>query len=172
MFFAVTVKGAERLTKRLRDIGEKAPISTADVMNTTALEVERSAKEIVQHGSDDTSVISNTGRLAQSIHTKKATARSQEALVSAGASYAPYVEFGTSPHWAPIEPLLTYVSQKYRLGTDVGENSEAWAAAKGLQAAIAAHGTMAHPFMHPAAEAQRIPHRERMAAALAEAMRA
>lgn len=62
-----------------------------------------------------------------------------EALVIPDVPYAAPVEYGSKPHWAPIEPL------------------KAWAALKGmnpyaLRWSIAQKGTKPHPYVEPTAE--------------------
>jgi hypothetical protein len=54
--------------------------------------------------------------------------------------YAPYVELGTNPHWAPIQPLLDWVKVKIGLLDKSVEN-----VAYAIRASIAEHGTNANP---------------------------
>jgi len=54
--------------------------------------------------------------------------------------YAPYVELGTGPHWAPIQPILDWVKVKFGL-LDASTESVAYA----VRAAIAKRGTKANP---------------------------
>lgn len=62
------------------------------------------------------------------------------------AEHAPFVEFGSSPHWAPFEPLLDYTKRKM---FPQGSPKEQRAMAKWLQRHIAENGTMPHPFFRP-----------------------
>lgn len=61
-------------------------------------------------------------------------------------NYAPAVEYGTRPHWAPIEPLVEWVKLK---GFAKNEGSRR-RIARAVQIKIARKGTAAHPFMEPA----------------------
>lgn len=63
--------------------------------------------------------------------------------VGAQAPYAPYVEYGTAPHWAPIAPLKGWARRV------LGDERAAYA----IQRAIAARGTKAQPFLQPAFDA-------------------
>jgi hypothetical protein len=63
--------------------------------------------------------------------------------VGAGAHYAPYVHYGTRPHWAPIDPLKRWVKKKLGLRRQEDVN----AAAYGIQRKIAREGTKGRPFM-------------------------
>lgn len=75
--------------------------------------------------------------------------------------YAQAVEFGSRPHWAPIQPLIEWVRVKglagtYNTGTGrrIGgkrrKDREDRALAYAIQRKIAQVGTQAHPFFHPA----------------------
>lgn len=80
------------------------------------------------------------GILAGSIHLYPMTPGFKEYLLWARSSYSRAVEFGTSPHFVPIEPLKGWAARK------LGDQSLAWA----VRAKIAKVGTDAHPFFRPA----------------------
>jgi hypothetical protein len=79
----------------------------------------------------------NTGLLRASIATDVTTGTSLGAAIrgtvftGAQAPYAPYVEEGTAPHWAPIGPLLLWARRV------LGNERAAYA----VQRAIARRGT-------------------------------
>ena len=79
----------------------------------------------------------NTGVLRASIATDVSTGTSLSAAIrgtvftGAQAPYAPYVEEGTAPHWAPIGPLLLWARRV------LGNERAAYA----VQRAIARRGT-------------------------------
>lgn len=54
--------------------------------------------------------------------------------------YAAYIETGTRPHWAPIQPILDWVKVKFGL-VDVAAKDRAYA----IRGAIAKRGTKANP---------------------------
>jgi hypothetical protein len=59
------------------------------------------------------------------------------------APHAPYVEYGTVPHWAPIAPLKRWARRV------LGDEGAAYA----VQQKIAAEGTDPQPFIRPGVEA-------------------
>ncbi len=87
---------------------------------------------------------SGAGLLRESIGATPVTItpRAISGRVVTSLSYAAPVEFGSKPHWAPIEPLLDWVTRKLGLRGD-----DADAAARAIRFKIAAHGTEgAHMF--------------------------
>ncbi len=80
--------------------------------------------------------------------------------------YAPAVEYGSKPHWAPLEPLVEWVRVKRisgvyslktgnRLGKKADKINEDISAAMGIQRRIAVSGTKAQPFFNPALDESR-----------------
>lgn len=63
-----------------------------------------------------------------------------KAYVVANADYAAYVEFGSRPHWPPVDALKGWAQKK------LGDESLAFVVARG----IAQNGTPAKPFLGPA----------------------
>ncbi len=82
------------------------------------------------------------GILAGSIHLVPMEPGFKQYTLWARSSYARAVEFGTSPHFVPIAPLLGWAGRK------LGDQSLAWA----VQAKIAKVGTDSHPFFRPAVD--------------------
>jgi len=79
----------------------------------------------------------NTGALRSSIgHKIRGTAANMQGVVGTPQHYAPYVETGTDPHWAPLRPLLEYARRKWGKS-----GAELQASARGLQRKIAREGT-------------------------------
>jgi HK97 gp10 family phage protein len=123
------VKGAERLSAALRDPAlVEGPIR--DFLEASGSVVERSAK---------TKAPVDTGRLKNSIIS---TVQGLRAVVVAGVKYAPFVEFGTRPHWPPLSAMQPWAR---RHGFPAGR-----AGAFLVARAIAQRGTKAQPFMEPA----------------------
>jgi hypothetical protein len=96
--------------------------------------VETMAAEVRQR-----TPVGATGILRASINTRVTTGTSLveairgEVFSSSQAPYAPYVEYGTGPHWAPIGPLLLWARRV------LGHARAAYA----VQRAIARRGTRA-----------------------------
>ena len=89
------------------------------------------------------------GELKSSIHVDGDSA-------VATSDHAAPVEYGAGPHMPPVSASTPWA---------VAHGIRPWA----LAFAIRRRGTPAQPFMRPAAEAERVPYLERVAAALREA---
>ena len=83
----------------------------------------------------------DTGRLRSSVVTKIEALRS---TVGPTVTYAPFVEFGTRPHWAPRGALQPWAS---RHGFGAGAKGD-WL----VRFIISKRGTKPHPFAAPAAK--------------------
>jgi HK97 gp10 family phage protein len=84
MAFGIDISGIPRLEKRLKDIENSISVQLAEELSASSFTIEKQAKR---------NAPVNMGTLRQSIH-----ATSKDKLthyVEAGASYAPYIEFGT-----------------------------------------------------------------------------
>ena len=84
----------------------------------------------------------DTGRLRASVITIMEPSR---ALVGPTVHYAPHVEYGSRPHWAPKGALQPWAR---RHGFPMGPVGDFL-----VRRIIARRGTKAHPFMRPAAAA-------------------
>jgi hypothetical protein len=82
----------------------------------------------------------DTGMLKASIKLEPNTAGSNKYVLSAGVDYALYVEYGTKPHFPPLEPLKKWSRRV------LGDESAAYAVAQ----KIAKYGTKSQPFFRPA----------------------
>lgn len=92
----------------------------------------------------------NTGRLRASIRPLYYRG-GLSSEVGTDVFYAPFVEFGTEPHWAPIEPLKYWAAQKMRRRKNANPDSLAYAAQK----KIAREGNTPQPFLFPAYEVEK-----------------
>ncbi len=70
--------------------------------------------------------------------------------------YAEVTEFGSRPHWAPIQPLIEWVEVK-----QMAHGKEAVRFAHAIKHIIAKRGTRAHPYFFPAVDAA-LPDAERL----------
>lgn len=82
----------------------------------------------------------DTGLLRRSINLHPITEGSKEYLLADGVFYGEYMEYGTSPHYVPIDPLKGWSRRV------LGDESLAYA----VRNKIAKEGTEAHPFFRPA----------------------
>lgn len=128
----IRIEGAERLA---RMIGNpqfiRGPLKTFLVRSALIVEQKEKEKAPV-----------DTGRLRSSIIT---VVQPLKAMVGPTVYYAPYVEYGTRPHWPPQGALQPWAS---RHGFPAGSLGDFL-----VRRAIAKRGTRAHPFMRPAAKA-------------------
>ena len=88
-----------------------------------------------------------TGRLSRSIgaETKAMVGKDVKGIVRADVHYAPYVEFGTRPHWPPPRPIQLWVMKKLNVAQD-----QIRAVAFMVARAISRRGTRANRFMQRA----------------------
>ena len=98
----------------------------------------RSALTVESHAKENAPV--DTGRLRASIASR---VEQTQATISPSVFYAPYVEFGTRPHWPPMAALQPWAQ---RHGFPPGSPG-----AFLIARAISRHGTKPHPYMQPAA---------------------
>lgn len=82
----------------------------------------------------------NTGEMVRSTHT---TRTRKGATVSVDAPHAPFMEYGTRPHFPPLEPLAEWAYQKGLADSE----EEAQAVALGVARKIAAKGLEPRHFM-------------------------
>ena len=119
-----------KLTKALsRSIGMEVPLKK--FLTKAAITVEGRAK--LKSPVD-------TGRLRSSITHK---IEKERALVGSNVFYAPYVEFGTRPHFPPVGALATWARR------------HGFASPWPLAVAISRRGTRPHPYLGPALEESR-----------------
>ncbi len=82
----------------------------------------------------------DTGLLRRSIILHPIKEGAKEYILSTGVKYGVHMEYGTSPHHPPIDPLKGWSRRV------LGDESLAYVIAK----TIAIKGTTAHPFFRPA----------------------
>ena len=125
----IRVPGADELARKLSN-PDAVRIPMANFLKKSGYVVEAEAKRIAPV---------DTGRLRASIATKVSDV---EAVVSPRVDYAPYVEFGTRPHFPPLSALQPW-ARRHGFGP---------AGAFLVARAIARRGTRARLFMTGAAK--------------------
>jgi len=139
--------GIKNYNKELIKAIDQGMNDLADFIQTEAVEILKGPE-----GAFD------TGFLARSITTNKNKLLEKE--VYATANYAPYVEFGTRPHFPPVDAIYEWVWRKRRVfriapKKKVVRNGRvyykevldiAWKIAYNMKK----RGTEAHPFLRPA----------------------
>lgn len=93
----------------------------------------------------------DTGELQRSV---KSTATPDGALVTVDAPHAPYMEFGTRPHYPPVEPIAEWA---YRKGLADSEE-EAMDIARAICATIARWGIYPRHYMARAVDTMKRRH--------------
>ena len=132
MKLKMELQGDKEVKKALEALRRKAKDTLRDIVNTTALNIERKAKRRCPV---------DTGRLRASIRTtfyKDGLA----AEVGTDVEYAPYVEFGTRPHWPPPGALSGW-ARRHKMPEFP------------VMLKIAKYGTAPKPFLFPAWEEEK-----------------
>jgi hypothetical protein len=132
--FTCSFTGQEKLKANCIMLRAKFPEYLADANQETANEIFELARRNVKTNDSYAS-----GDLYDSIVTE-VTARGLAIYVGSTSKYAPYVEFGTRPHWPPIDAIRGWCGLK---GIPI-------AAAFPIARKIAEKGTAAAPFLYPA----------------------
>jgi len=149
--------------RELRRVQKELEQKIKDLHGAEMLMAIRTATLMVQRDAK-INAPSNTGRLRASI-VPSVTSREDviEGVVGSNVTYAPYVEFGTKPHWPPLAPIMRWVHLKKMAGTysvktkrrtgGAGrQRSEDYIVAKWIQRAIAEHGTKPQKYLEKAFE--------------------
>lgn len=130
----MTVLGGEELRKALLD---------PDLLAGPVRRFLARSAHLVEAGAKEAAPV-DTGRLRSSIATRIGPTR---ALVGSNVVYAPFVEFGTRPHWPPLSAMQPWARRHGFPPGTVG----AFLVAR----AISQRGTRPQPFLFPALEAAR-----------------
>jgi len=149
--------------KDLRRVQREIEQKIKDLHGSEMLMAIRTATLIVQRDAK-INAPSNTGRLRASITPAVYShAESIEGVVGSNVTYAPYVEFGTRPHWPLLAPIMRWVHLKRMAGTysirtkrrtggAARQRSEDYIVAKWVQKAIAQRGTKPQKYLEKAFE--------------------
>ena len=88
-----------------------------------------------------------SGELRRSIRVKH---EGDDTLVGTDIKYAPYVEYGTKPHWTSAKNLIDWAMYKLKAGSGKKGEQKALSVAYAIVNKIAKEGTKPHPFLTPA----------------------
>lgn len=129
------------LVERLRRGGAIMEKALDDALEDLARRVEAGAKKAAPK---------HTGHLQRSIGVRKPRKLARE--VGSGLEYAPFVEFGTRPHWPPYAPIRDWVwLNRGKFG--VSSKRDVNRIAVFVQRKIARSGTRPKPYFKPAWDA-------------------
>lgn len=161
----VEIIGLEKLLNDLDEFGkldERIWFPVHDAMSEAVQQIEATAKDnLLANGSVA------FGHLRASIASDVQVSETAiEGRVGTNLIYARPVEFGTKPHWPPLQPLVEWVRIKrlagsysvktrQRLGSKALQQQQNIAVARAVQVKIARRGTKARPFFFPAIEAKK-----------------
>lgn len=141
----IEVKGLQELQRKMEQM--VADLHGAPVLNAvrdSTLMVQRDAKLNISEPYPAGAV--DTGWLRASIWPQVFSgADFVRGVVGSNVTYAPYVEYGTAPHFPPPAALVGWV-RRHKFGKAGRELSVAYAIAK----KIAERGTPARPYLIPA----------------------
>lgn len=155
--FKLTLKGNKAVIEGLKKINAKAVKGIGDVITASANDIEAGAKSRAPR---------NNNFLHGSIAAQE-DPKNLRARIEVGASYAPYVEFGTGAKTKVPAGLEQYADQfKGSTGKswqEFEENIKQWMRQRGIEeealypimASIYRNGINAHPFLFPAFDAAR-----------------
>lgn len=144
--------------KGLIELQRKTEQMVADLHGVPILDAMRDSVLVIQRDAKINAPV-NTGRLRASITPGiSAMGDSIEGVVGTNVEYAPYVEFGTKPHFPPILAIAAWVHKKGFAGKFKGRSAAGEQSIAELYIAmqialkIAARGTKAHQYLQPAFE--------------------
>lgn len=138
MMIRVKIKGQRELTRKLAEARRAVIGAVEGALVKAGLLIERDAKRLCPV---------DTGRLRASISYRLISAGTEVLAVEVGTNvqYAPYVEFGTRPHFPPPEALKRWAKLH---GMKPG-------AEFAIARKIAVEGTPPKPFLFPALNANK-----------------
>ena len=159
----IEIRGFEELLRtlgKMTDLRDRFYWPLHDAMAQSSQLLESRMKEnLTRHDSVA------SGNLRAGVQSTPPRITETEIAISVGPdqAYAPKVEFGTKPHWTPLESLIEWVRLKHlagvysirtgrRLGSKEQQRAEDVALAKAVQWKIYRHGTRARPFIIPAVD--------------------
>lgn len=165
----IEIRGFEELIQLLSKFGrmdEQVYWPLHDAMSQAVQLVEERAKQRTPIGATGAlrgSIGSQVEASETAIEGRVGTSLGFRSEADKVSGYAQAVEFGTKPHWPPLEPLIYWVKRKRlagtysiktqrRLGSRATQMKQDIALARAVQAKIARHGTRAQPFFRPAVE--------------------
>jgi len=122
-----------------------------DLLTTIAMEIFSKSQQNLVEPDEKGRIITDTGALLRSGNVETWT---DKAKIVYDAPYADFVEFGTDPHWVPIDVLVKWCKRKLRMS-----DREAREVARRIQLKIAKKGTDPRRFLRNAIDEVRAKYR-------------
>jgi HK97 gp10 family phage protein len=127
------IRGAQQVIKNLNKISDR-------MFNRIVDACQRVQAQVVNDARSAAPVFLTTLRQSILPGDISVSKTDVQAKVTANVKYASYVEFGTRPHWPPVDALKDWAAKK------LGDESLAFVVAR----AISRRGTKAQPYLGPA----------------------
>ena len=154
-FLSASFTGREQLAKNCAMMRRKFPEWLEEANQETANEIFAEARRLIKVNDSYAS-----GELYESMEIT-VTARGLAIYVASTSHYAPYVEYGTRPHFPPLDAIRRWCALK---GIPI-------AAAFPIAKKISERGTPAQPFMRPALKAGQRNHLARLRALISRGVK-
>jgi hypothetical protein len=143
----ITITGEQKIEATIKTVVENSLKATMDAVMEQTLNIQRVAK-----GNLTESHVVDTGRLRSDIQANmKWEGEKAIGRVGTDVKYAAAIEFGSRPHWPPIDPIRQWC-RRHKI-----DEKLAFVIAR----KISKVGTPAKPFLYPAFEQER-PNFERL----------
>lgn len=152
---SVSFSGQQKIKVNVNMLRENLPVWVAEANRETGAEVRDKAQaNIKQIDAFDTGELHNSIRMEQS-------ANGLAVIVGSVAKHAPFIEFGTAPHFPPVAKIAAWCARK---GIPVS-------AAYPIARAISIRGTPERPWLYPAFKASMRRHIDRLRGTVAIGLR-
>ncbi|MBP6063847.1 MAG: HK97 gp10 family phage protein [Bacteroidales bacterium] len=129
----------EEVVNALKNITPQLKQDLQNVVNDVSNDIANEARRLAPVGV--------TGFLRKSIRVKH---EGDDTYVGSDLQYAPYVEYGTKPHWTSAQNLKDWAMYKLGAGKGKAGEKEALSVAYAIIHKIAQEGTKPHPYLTPA----------------------
>jgi len=141
--FYVSVRGEKSVIAEIDRFSDDLKGAVKDVVNISAFAIDRNAKRRLQpwnppEGGVDTGLLRSPNGIRVLFYNSN-----MAASVGSNLFYAPFVEFGTRPHWPPKGALQRW-AERHGMDDEFP-----------IRRAIARYGTLAHPFLFPSFEEEK-----------------
>lgn len=152
MKVTISIQGENEVLKELNNITEKNIQKLNDDIKNAVIYCMGEAKRNVSRPYPQGAV--DTGQLMNSITMEERIGENQISyLVGTNVNYAPYVEYGTRPHFPPVQALMEWVTRHTRAAKGnepLFGKSDTRKIAYAIAFTISKRGTAPRPFLRPA----------------------
>lgn len=144
----VEIEGIDKLMKDLSNVGPQWANAVDNAVKKAGMSIIGDAQKNLRTAGEGGRTINATGRLSQSGKVVEDGKGAYDiGFFNDGNGYAEFVEYGTKPHWPPVDFIRAWVKKKLRVALEE-EDSVAYL----ISRKIAQKGTKPHPFFKPAVD--------------------